>query len=866
MASTQNTTEINIKTNVDSTSAIKEIDNFNKAIDGISGVVSSMEDETVSSFNNVGDVVVSNITNSNESLDVFQKALNDFSVDAFKDEIDTTKDSLDDMSDMLDKINELGAETEKSLSKTSDEIEDIADSSNSAKKGLQNVAKGMDDLEKKSKAGSLALEALKDNLGSIPVVGQTLSRALDGIEGSFIGIAKAAAPIAGISAGFVALAGVIYGAYQTSEDFRNSLKRTAENGIIALSPLTSTIESVGDAIAYVLDGLNEWLEKVNAVSGATAKSAQRLAKDTLDELNSISKSASEQIDTLKMLAGDTIDISKEVEEITKKAYENIKESAVNNIDDLVKKENELKEARRLSYDAMIEAKDKWQKSEKDAFEVSSGITYELEAEYLRLKDVYDETNRALADNQIAQSTLKKRYRESALELENLSEKTDTAVKSQNNFKTSIESTNKTDLEQLEETLNTIIVETERGVKLIENSSDTEEEKIQKIKDLRISALNAQKSALESFYKTNGDKYWDTEVKNIAKVDTETGKLIGSVEKLSDGYKSLEDGIKSLSDKSKKSFEDMAAGIQSVLGGFSSLTSSIISGISSIFTTSKENYYEYDEAIREANQELLDYQNSIREEQEEQDDEDYNLKMERLQEELDKAINAQDAMAENAIRDKMNELKAEQNKKKEEDKIAKEEEKREEELNKKIAEAEYQKELATWNNQVKSAETQRNLAIAQAVAQGAFGSAMASVGIATSFAQTGLPGLAAGVVAATTLVASIMGAVAGINSAVSEYDNVKSNPPQPPQFAIGTAGYTLGSGESAIVGENGAELVRNMGGGRIAVDTASQTAYSGYSNGNTYNFYVSITDSYIKDKEDFLEKLSAIKQSELETFR
>lgn len=866
MASPQNTTEINIKTNVDSTSAIKEIDNFNKAIDGISGVVSSMEDETVSSFNNVGDVVVSNITNSNESLDVFQKALNDFSVDAFKDEIDTTKDSLDDMSDMLDKINELGAETEKALSKTSDEIEDIADSSNSAKKGLQNVAKGMDDLEKKSKAGSLALEALKDNLGSIPVVGQTLSRALDGIEGSFIGIAKAAAPIAGISAGIVALAGVIYGAYQNSEDFRNSLKRTAENGIVALSPLTSTLENIGDAIAYVLDGLNEWFEKVNAVSGATAKSAQNLAKEALDELNNISKSASEQIDVLKMLAGNTIDISKEVEEITKRAYENIKESAVNNIDDLVKEEQKLMIAKRLSYDAMIEAEEKWKKSQKDVFEVSSGVTAELEAEFRKLEKVHNDNLKAIADNALAQSTLKTKYQQSALELENLSEKTDTAVKSQNNFKTSIESTNKTDLEKLEETLNTIIVETERSVKLIENSSDTEEEKIQKIKDLRISALNTQKSALESFYKTNGDEYWDAEVKNIAKVDAETGKLVGSVEKLSDGYKSLEDGIKSLSDKSKKSFEDMVAGIQSVLGGFSSLTDSIISGISSIFTTSKENYYEYDEAIREANQELLDYQNSIREEQEEQDDEDYNLKMERLQEELDKAIKAQDAMAENAIRDKMNELKAEQNKKKEEDKIAKEEAKREEELNKKIAQAEYQKELAVWNNQVKNAETQKNLAIAQAVSQSAFGIAMAGVGTATSFAQGGLVGAAAGAVLAATIISSIMGAVAGINSAVSEYDNVKSNPPQPPQFAIGTAGYTLGSGESAIVGENGAELVRNMGGGRIAVDTASQTAYSGYSNGNTYNFYVSITDSYIKDKEDFLEKLSAIKQSELETFR
>ena len=107
----------------------------------------------------------------------------------------------------------------------------------------ENIDKVSDEakkLEKSAKAGRLGVEALKDKLGALPVVGQTLSRALDGVEGSFLSVAKAALPVAGIAGGLAAVGGA-------ADSLRRFSKRRAAAGLCSGGRQSSLFERAGHA-------------------------------------------------------------------------------------------------------------------------------------------------------------------------------------------------------------------------------------------------------------------------------------------------------------------------------------------------------------------------------------------------------------------------------------------------------------------------------------------------------------------------------------------------------------------------------------------------------------------------------------------
>lgn len=846
-------TEIDIRTNVDTKQAIKNIQDFSKQLDNLNTNTVKKNKDNIDSFDSFGEAIQDMFIKANEMLNDFQSQVNDFDTDNFNSSIQSSDDKINNLSQALKALIDNSDDTSKTLDDTANDIDKLGNQAKDTAKDVDKLDNKLDDVQSSSKGTSLALEALKDNLGGIPVIGQTLSRALDGVEGSFKSVVLAAAPVAGVAVGFTAVAGVLYGAYQNSEKLRESLSEAGSVGKIALSPLTDILENIGNAIASVIDKFNEWQKELNAISGASAKASIELANTTVESLKAISEGAEEQIQLLEELGGDLAYTLEEKNNILKTSTQELVDASKEGYATLKKELADAKQNVVLSLEAMKKASDDYKKYG-DWYDAGGVNVY---------KKALDDAVKAHAKNVTAVTILNDRlketgtiYKDSTKALQELN---------QTQSKSSEAKIDLTPHQELEKLLKSIIVETENYVDLVESSSATEIEKTELIKNARLNALNSQKQALTDFAKINGYDY-SKDIQGIANLNDETGELIQTTSKLAKGYDDVDKAIKKLGTNSKKTFNDMQGSVMSILSSISSISSTLISSIGTVLTSGVEDYTEYNQAIIDAQNELNEYLKEIEEEQAENDDEDYELKMARLQEELEKAIKAQDAMAENAIRDKMKELEAEKKKTNEENKLAKQQEETEKKLQNAIAQAEYQKELAIWNNQVKNAETQKNLAIAQAVSQSAFGIAMASVGTATSFAQGGIAGAVAGLALAAGIIASIGGAVSGIYSAVQQYESVKANPPTVPAFAVGTAGYTLEAGQSAIVGELGAERVSNIGNGRIAVDTARTTEYAGYgSGGNTYIFNV-VVDGIIGSREDFINMLNTIKVSELETVR
>ena len=290
--------------------------------------------------------------------------------------------------------------------------------------------------------------------------------------------------------------------------------------------------------------------------------------------------------------------------------------------------------------------------------------------------------------------------------------------------------------------------------------------------------------------------------------------ISSIESVESSIHSLDNSISSID------FNKFSSEINSIFSGVDKLYGSISSSFKSFFSYDLSSY---DEAIEEAKrklQEFDDFQNSLKEEQKERDDEDYENYLARLDEELEYAINNNDIMTAEAIRLKKEELKSQKDKEKEELLLSKEVSKQREELEKNLANAEYKKAYSEWENQVKLAEVEKNMAIADSIVLPTLAIAQAALGVSTSFAQGGPAGFAAGLVISATTIASAISAASSIVSAANTLDTVKSNPPTVPQFAFGTTGYNIPDGGSAIVGEMGAEVVRNIG-GKISVQSNAQ---------------------------------------------
>ena len=272
---------------------------------------------------------------------------------------------------------------------------------------------------------------------------------------------------------------------------------------------------------------------------------------------------------------------------------------------------------------------------------------------------------------------------------------------------------------------------------------------------------------------------------------------------------------------------------------------------------------FDKAIEDA-QAKLDAFNKWKEEQEEAEEEktleDYQKRIALLDEEIEYAKEIGDKMSEIALENKKKEIQEEmeeEQKRIDKEKAINEEEKR---LQHELALAEYNKEYANWQNQVKSAQTQKTKAIADSIIMPAQAIGNAAIGVSQAFAQGGLVGLGLGIAASTGVIASAVSGAAGVKNASSALDSIQGNPPQPPQFQFGTAGYNVSAGESILVGEAGPELLSLKSGGNIAVESNAQVKAKGLlNNGGMYIDKVIFNINKVLNEEEIYKAMNNYKQ-------
>ena len=780
-----------------------------------------------------------NINNSSKAVEKLSKNNDDLSA------------GLEDVSKFMKEAAKVNTDLTKAIKDLAKAFDDSVDSTNKEAKALDNVSKeakestkelkkfseAAKDIEKNSKAGNIALEAIKDNLGSIPVLGPTATRALDGLEGSFSKLVLAGAGVGAVTVAIAGLGATIYGAYTQSEKFRDSIEDFKVNAAVAFSPVLDTLEDIGDAIGNVIDGLNKWVKTNNNINGATAKAVQKLGEESLNNIKNISISAQDQLKLLEDLGYTQKEIAEEgakiwadayaqIEEDSKPAFKALKDGYADLViaqSDILQQITKLEEVQK-KYGGV------------DVYTDPTGHTINFKEKLDELYASLKETNAAMIENRNQRDELMSISKNAREEQDKLNASTQKSAQ--------VKKEEISELEKLKNAYNGFTNTYKAQVELQEVLGDTQNEEKKNLENY-IASLQAKANLVGNFYTEAvkaGKGYLD-EQKTIQLQELTGNKSIkGSAEEILNLYKEINDEL----EKQKEKYEEMNKPLldlksiaSQIMSSIQSAYNSIGSAVMSIKSMDLIDTSKFDEQISIAQRKLDEFdkeQKKKEEEKQELDDEAYQNYLARLDEEYQKAVEANDLMSQEAIRIKKEEL---QKKKQEEDKKLEEEKKanqEREELERQLAEAQYNKDYAEWQNQVKLAELQKNKAIADAVILPALATAQSALGLATSFAQGGPVGFAAGVALSATAIGTAVGAAAGVVSAASALDNVKSNPPEMPKFEFGTTGYTLGYGETALVGERGAELVKNMG-GILQVQSAAQTEAMGFRGSERIGMYI-----------------------------
>ncbi|MEI0748540.1 hypothetical protein [Brachyspira pulli] len=766
----------------------------------------------------------------NADTSSFETNINNSSkaVEKLSNNNDTLSESLEDVSKFMKEAAKVNTDLTKAIKDLAKAFDDSVDSTNKEAKALDNVSKeakestkelkkfseAAKDIEKNSKAGNIALEAIKDNLGSIPVLGPTATRALDGLEGSFSKLVLAGAGVGAVTGAIAGLGATIYGAYTQSEKFRDSIEDLKNNAAIAFSPMLNTLEKIGDAFSNIVNNMSEAMEYNNAVNGNILTAQQRTFEEIKKEYDSLNEKREDSIKALELETLTTEEKKKRLLEIEKKYNDSIVELSKKSMPslnaELEKQKKQLEEAT-IKYQ---EAEKAWEPL-KNSFEDGSLV-------FTNAKNNFEDSE--LAVNNLTTSISNLESFMSAL-----------SITSKEASKTSKDLNNQThnqisEYEKLTQSLAAVVDVRNAEARIIEDNYAGKAKELEAIK-ANINALEQQKQLITSYYteaKKQGKDYYDQSLKGIIAQINGNEEVTGSVEDLGKALQKINELIA----EQKKQYEDLnkplldlKAIASQIMSSIQSAYNSIGSAVMNIKSLDLIDTSKFDEQISIAQKKLDEFDEAQRkkeEEKQELDDEAYQNYLARLDEEYQKAVEANDLMSQEAIRIKKEEVE----KKREQEKKELEEEKKinkqREDLEKQLAEAQYNKDYAEWQNQVKLAELQKNKAIADAVVLPALATAQAALGLATSFAQGGPVGFAAGVALSATAIGSAVGAAAGVVSAAAALDSAKGNPPEMPKFEFGTTGYTLGYEETALVGERGPELVKNMG-GILQVQSAAQTA-------------------------------------------
>lgn len=349
--------------------------------------------------------------------------------------------------------------------------------------------------------------------------------------------------------------------------------------------------------------------------------------------------------------------------------------------------------------------------------------------------------------------------------------------------------------------------------IIKATVDDEKIRAQKLKELDKSVLEQKKSMMQDAAKTI--------IENNGNIEDKSIESMGALEQ---GIIEVQKALNEFDDKPPEMtwLDKLKDKMDGVLDNIFKMSKGIADSIIGFSSLGLNDLKVYDAEIEKA-QKKLDEFNKAQEDKKEEDDSDYEERIARLDEEYALAKEIGDEMTALAIENKKKELvaqKKEEKKKLEEEKKVAEEKKQ---LENELAMAEYNKAVASWQNEVKLAEQEKNKAIADGVISTAQGAVMGTLAFARSAVDLGpIAGPIAGAALVAGILASIAGAVSSVQSASNALESVKASPPAPPQFAYGTGGYALKNNQYAIVGEQGPEMVRQRAGGDLEVISTERT--------------------------------------------
>lgn len=759
---------------------------------------------------------------------------------------DTLSESLEDVSKFMKEAAKVNTDLTKAIKDLAKAFDGSVDSTNKEAKALDNVSKeakestkelkkfseAAKDIEKNSKAGNIALEAIKDNLGSIPVLGPTATRALDGLEGSFSKLVLAGAGVGAVTGAIAGLGATIYGAYTQSEKFRDSIEDFKNNAAVAFTPMLNTLEKIGDAFSNIVNNMSEAMEYNNAVNGNILTAQQRTFEEIKKEYDSLNEKREDSIKALELETLTTEEKKKRLLEIEKKYNDSIVELSKKSMPflnaELEKQKKQLEEAT-IKYQEAEKAWEPLKNSFKDGSLVFTLV-------FTNAKNNFEDSE--LAVNNLTTSISNLESFMSALSITS-KEASKTSKDLNNQIQNQI-----SEYEKLTQSLAAVVDVRNAEARIIEDNYAGKEKEIEAIK-ANINALEEQKRLITLYYteaKKQGKDYYDQSLKGIIAQINGNEEVTGSVDDLG---KALQK-INQLLAEQKKQYEDLnkpldlKAIASQIMSSIQSAYNSIGSAVMNIKSLDLIDTSKFDEQIEHIQNKLDEFDEAQKEKEEEKqelDDEAYQNYLARLDEEYQKAVEANDLMSQEAIRIKKEEVE----KKREQEKKELEEEKKinkqREELEQQLAIAQYNKDYAEWQNQVKLAELQKNKALADAFVSTAQSIANAAMmPLQPGWASMGPFGIAAAAAAGASALGVALGGIAGVQSAASALDNVKGNPPEMPEFEFGTTGYTLGYEETALVGERGPELVKNMG-GILQVQSAAQTEAMGNRGGERIGMYI-----------------------------
>lgn len=642
---------------------------------------------------------------------------------------------------------------EKATDKFNDELKDIPKTAKKAENALDKVSDEAKKLEKSAKAGRLGVEALKDKLGALPVVGQTLSRSLDGVEGSFLSVAKAALPVAGIAGGLATVGGAAILSYKNSEKLRNELDRFKDTSR-AIGVVNDYFGKLGDSIGNIIENFNDANEAIQILNG---QSLDNLYNE-LDDIRKVSEgtiqSLKTKLDIVKQITNEGDSERRQLE--IKKAIQVVNEQTAEEQAIAVKKERD--EKKKLLDQTIRELNITIKKRDQYAFMSRDWDIYnekvakqtdlmnKLEEEVNKLDGQYEVLTKSAGSAIDKQNELNN-------ELNNKSEKKTTDKNKKDELKEAREQLKA--LKEEQEILNDTVLDSEeaeekkrsdlqaqlpllekiyvleqkrgeassntldelKSVKAFLQDEESEVEKLkiayddlvksQNIRDALIDSSNIEEARQKEIQDTQAQI---TALENLYEAQVKAGE---PAEETLETIKQLKDYLNDLT-KETLNWKDHLTTALSITSSIGNLFGT---AITAALDFSKIDLAPFDKAIEEARSKL-DAFNKWKEEQEEAEEEksleDYEERIALLDEEIEYAKEIGDKMSEIALENKKKEIQKEmdeEQKRIDKEKAINEEEKR---LQHELALAEYNKEYANWQNQVKSAQTQKTKAIADSI--------------------------------------------------------------------------------------------------------------------------------------------------------